>query len=76
MTRPQRKTSAEPKGPKSGPPEIRRLSSRRIVRGALSLHGPDALRREIQKFCAIPDATDLEDAQRALPAQQEVLGRD
>lgn len=76
MTRPKRKASAAPDGPRSSPPEIGRFSSHLIVWGALTLRRRDALCREIEKFCAIPDATDLDDAWRALPAQREVLDHD
>jgi hypothetical protein len=73
MARPQGKTFAEPKGPKSGPPVIGRSSSRRIVREALTPHERAALRRAIWKFCAMPEAADLDDARRALPAQREAM---
>jgi hypothetical protein len=47
-----------------------------IVPGALSLRRRNALRRETEKFCTMPDASDLVDARRALPAQREALDRD
>lgn len=35
----------------------------------------ETLRRAIEKFCGMPDASDVEDAARALPAQRETLDR-
>ncbi|HEY7678601.1 MAG TPA: hypothetical protein VIG69_16120, partial [Candidatus Methylomirabilis sp.] len=76
MTRPGRKSLAQPKGPKSGPSAIGRSAPPMIVPGALSLRRRNALRRETEKFCTMPDASDLVDARRALPAQREALDRD
>ena len=52
------------------------INKSRVVQEALTLYRREALRREIEKFCAVPDASDLEDARRALPAQREALDRD
>ena len=76
MIRSRRKAPARPKGPKSVPSAMGRSAAPRIVLGALSPRQSNALRREVETFCAIPDVTDIEDAQRALPAQWKVLGHD
>jgi len=52
------------------------VNKSRVVQEALTLYRREALRREIEKFCATPDASDLKDARRALPAQREALDRD
>lgn len=52
------------------------MNKSRVVQEALALYRREALRREIEKFCATADASDLRDAARALPAQREALGRD
>jgi len=51
------------------------VNKSRVVQEALTLYRRETLRREIEKFCAAPDASDLQDAERALPAQREALGR-
>ena len=48
----------------------------RVVQVALSLHQREALCRQIEEFCAEPGASDIRDAERALPAQRDVLDRD
>ena len=52
------------------------VNKSRLVQEALTLHRRETLRREMEEFCAIPDASDLDDARRALPAQREALDRD
>ncbi len=52
------------------------VNKSRVVQEALALYRRDALRREIERFCATPDPTDVQDAERALPAQRETLDRD
>ena len=67
--------SIDPTGCREALPDAA-VKNRRIVRRALTLHPRDGLHREIERFCAMPDATDLDDARRALPAQREALGHD
>ena len=52
------------------------INKSRVVQEALSLYRSEVLRRDIEKFCATPDASDRRDAARALPAQREALDRD
>jgi hypothetical protein len=52
------------------------VNKSRVVQEALALYRREALRREIERFCATPDASDIQDAERALPAQREALDRD
>ena len=52
------------------------MNKSRVVQEALALYRRDALRREIERFCATPDASNVRDAERALPAQREALDRD
>lgn len=53
----------------------RSVNRDRVVQEALSLYRREALRRAIEEFCAEPDPSGLQDAQRALPAQREALDR-
>lgn len=50
------------------------MAGKKIPRHQVRLR--ETLRREIEQFCGMPDASDLEDAARALPAQRETLDRD
>lgn len=52
------------------------VNKSRVVQEALALYRRETLRREIEKFCATPDASDVRDAEGALPAQREALDRD
>ncbi len=52
------------------------INKSRVVQEALTLYRREALRREVERFCATPDASDRQDAARALPAQREALDRD
>jgi hypothetical protein len=50
------------------------MAGKKIPRHQVSLR--ETLRRQIETFCGMLDASELEDAARALPAQRETLDRD
>lgn len=52
------------------------MNKSRVVQEALDLYRRESLRREIERFCATPDPSDLRDAERALSAQREAMDRD